>query len=241
MNDSYEPPAQAHPWLLLIHQVPPKPDYLRVKVRRRLLRIGAQQLKQTVYAVANTADALEDLQWVRREILAMGGTALICEATFITPLGAEEVALEVMPGTTWVTRQGVYIDRIASAWLIRRFIDREAHFKFVTAHGYVPEPGEVRFDMYDGEFTHEGERCTFETLLRRFSLSDAALTAIGEIVRDIDCKAERYVRAETSGIAALIRGIASLHAEDDARVQHGHAVFDVLYAALDARSNERSN
>ena len=68
-------------------------------------------------------------------------------------------------GRTWVTRPGVHVDRIASAWLIRRFIDPEARFKFVPGKGYEPEPGEIRFDMFEAEFTHEGDRCTFEVLL----------------------------------------------------------------------------
>ena len=77
-------------------------------------------------------------------------------------------------GRTWVTRQGVHVDRIASAWLIRRFIDPEARFKFVPAKGYVPEPGELRFDMFEAEFTHEGDRCTFEVLLERAGLTTGA-------------------------------------------------------------------
>jgi hypothetical protein len=211
MNDPTATPAQPRPWLLFIHQVPPRPDYLRVKVRRRLLRIGATQIKNTVYALPHSADALEDLHWIRREILAMGGTALICEASFLTPFTSEVPATPITPGTTWVTRAGVFIDRIASAWLIRRFIDPEARF-------------------------HEGDRCTFQTLVQRFSLGDVALNAIGEIVRDIDCKAEGYTRPETQGVAALIRGIAEMHAEDDMRLQRGGDVFDVLHAALGGRA-----
>ena len=235
MNDPIATSPQP-PWLLLIHQVPPKPDYLRVKVRRRLVRIGAVQLKNTVYALANTPEALEDLQWIRQEILEMGGTALICEASFVTPLADESAPTSVPPGSTWVTREGVFIDRIASAWLIRRFIDPRARFKFVSAQGYQAQTGEVRFDMYDAEFTHEGERCTFQTLVRRFALSDAALSAIGEIVRDIDCKAERFARTETSGVAALVRGITELHDDDDVRLARGAELFDGLYAAFGARA-----
>src|SRR5262249_10462803 len=65
----------------------------------------------------------------------------------------------------WVTRKGIHIDRMASAWLIRRFIDPEAKFKFVPARGYQPEKGEIRFDMFEADFTHQGDRCTFEVLL----------------------------------------------------------------------------
>jgi hypothetical protein len=102
----------------------------------------------------------------------------------------------------------------------------------VAARGYRAKPGELRFDMYEAEYTHEGERCTFETLVRRFGLQDDALGAIGEIVRDIDCKAEQHSRAETAGVASMIRGIVQLHSADDARLERGAAVFDQLYAAL---------
>ena len=78
-----------------------------------------------------------------------------------------ESAFGTLRDRTWVTRQGVYVDRIASAWLIRRFIDPQARFKFVPGKGYRPEPAELRFDMFEAEFTHEGDKCTFEVLLER--------------------------------------------------------------------------
>lgn len=239
------------PWLLLIHQVPPKPDYVRVKVRRRLQRIGAVALKSTVYVLPNTAEALEDYEWVRAEIIAAGGSAVLCEVSFVAGISDPEVEAmlraettaaqhggfpadpeRVDPGRTWVTRADVHVDRIASAWLIRRFIDPQARFKFVPGRGSEPASGELRFDMYEAEFTHEGERCTFQTLLRRFGLNDPALAAVGEIVRDIDCKAERFGRPETAGLASLIRGIVSLHDADETRIERGAATFDELYAAF---------
>src|SRR2546430_4509109 len=75
-------------------------------------------------------------------------------------------AFGTLRGRTWVTRQGVHVDRIASAWLIRRFIDPEAQFKFVSGKGYRPSEGELRFDMFQAEFTHEGDKCTFEEIGR---------------------------------------------------------------------------
>jgi hypothetical protein len=135
-------------------------------------------------------------------------------------------------GRTWVTRRGVQVDRIASAWLIRRFIDPQARFKFVDGRGYRPEAGELRFDMFDAEFTHEGERCTFETLLRRAALDDPALTAIGEIVHDIDLKDERYERPETAGVATLMGAFASGPLDDEARIARGADLLDGLYDAF---------
>jgi hypothetical protein len=135
-------------------------------------------------------------------------------------------------GRTWVTRAGVRFDRMSSAWLIRRFIDPEARFKFVPAKGYRPEEGELRFDMFEAEFTHEGDRCTFETLLHRFGLRDPALRILAETIHDLDCKDEKYARPETAGIGALLEGIAHTHAADEARIERAAAFLDDLYAGL---------
>jgi len=237
------------PWLLLIHQLPPKPDYLRVKVRRRLKRLGAAAIKQTVYLLPNTDEALEDLQWLRQEIEADGGSALIAEATIVEGISDEEIEAmldasrrdsesggetdvpdAVTPGRTWVTRTGVFVDRIASAWLIKRRIDPDARFKFVPARGYVARARELRFDMPGAEYTHVGEDCTFQTLLRRFAIHDRALGAIGEVVHDIDCKDEKFGRPETVGIATLLRGIAQACPDDRSRLERGFQVFDDLLA-----------
>ncbi|MGH7543089.1 MAG: chromate resistance protein ChrB domain-containing protein [Gemmatimonadota bacterium] len=142
-------------------------------------------------------------------------------------------------GRTWVTRRGVRVDRTASAWLVRRFIDPEARFKFVEPTGYRPSEGELRFDMFDGEFTHVGERCTFETLLERFGLGeDAGLTAIAEIVHDLDLKESRYGRAEAAGVASILAGIARQHEDDAARIDGGAPVFDYLYGHFQGASAE---
>lgn len=255
MNDSSRSRAQGGPpavrWLLFIHQLPPKPDYLRVKVRRRLKGIGAVAVKQTVYLLPNTAESLEDFHWLREEIESERGSAIIAEAAFVEGLSDEEVeamldtrddahdtasepggADRVAPGQTWVTRENVHVDRIASAWLIRRFIDPEAHFKFVPARGYKPRPSELRFDMFEAEYTHVGEDCTFQTLIRRFGLTERALSAIGEVVHDIDCKDERFGRPETAGIATLVRGIADGHDDDAQRIERGSFLFDDLYTSF---------
>ena len=138
-------------------------------------------------------------------------------------------------GTTWVTRAGVKVDRMASAWLIRTFIDREARFRFAAGKRTARGPGEQRFDMFEGEYTHEGDRCTFEVLLDRFRLDDPALRAIGEIVHDIDLKDEKFRRPETHGIAAVIDGIVLGTARDEDRLVQGATMLDGLYARLHER------
>jgi hypothetical protein len=149
--------------------------------------------------------------------------------------------LSDLKGRTWVTRTGVFVDRIGSAWLIRRFIDPEARFKFVPAKGYVPEPGELRFDMFEAEFTHEGDRCTFEVLLSRAGLErDRGLSRIAEIVHDIDLKDGKFARPEAEGIKPVITGICNGTPDDEERLGRGGAVFEDLYRSF-GRSRPRSS
>jgi hypothetical protein len=308
-------------WLLLIHQIPPKPAYLRVKVGRRLQRLGAVPIKNSVYALPKSDSAYEDMQWVLQEIVKGGGDASLCDANFLDGLtdgeiealfrsarkvDYDEIATEArqveralprrghaikeeakvqveanlarlskrlgdvsaidffgtperavvadliasiearlkpaessMPSAamppqavhkrTWVTRIGIHVDRMASAWLIQRFIDPEARFKFVPAKGYRPEPGELRFDMFEAEFTHEGDNCTFEVLLARFSLDDPGLRPIAEIIHDLDLKDGKFGRQDALGFERLVTGIAIAHKDDDVRLARATAVLDDLY------------
>lgn len=133
---------------------------------------------------------------------------------------------------TWVTRKDIHVDRMACAWLIRRFVDPKAKFKFVPGKTHEPRDGEVRFDMFEGEFTHEGDKCSFEVILERLELKDRALRPLAEIVHDIDLKDEKYQRAETAGIESVIRSIAHSHASDAARIARASAVLDDLYEYL---------
>lgn len=308
-------------WLLLIHQIPPKPSYFRVKIWRRLQRLGAVAIKNAAYVLPKSDQALEDFQWLLHEITDGGGDASLCEALFVEGITDDEVEAlfcaardaeyekiledvrlmkealkeaseeperkgsaeadlvrikrrvaeveaidffgapgrdtvlreiagiearilgkghaastkqgqqshEDLHGRTWVTRKGLYIDRLASAWLIRRFIDKKARFKFVPGKSYRPKAGELRFDMFEAEFTHEGDRCTFETFVHRLGLDDAALHAIAEIVHDIDLKDAKHGRPEAAGIECLIAGITSSTTDDEARLARSTAVFDDLY------------
>jgi hypothetical protein len=133
---------------------------------------------------------------------------------------------------TWVTRRNIFVDRMASAWLIRRFIDPDARFTFVDERSYRADTasGHVRFDMFEAEFTHEGERCTFETLISRFGLADGALQPIAEVVHDIDLKDGKFGRDETVGVERVLSAIRAAHADDVARLERGSQLFDDLYA-----------
>jgi hypothetical protein len=151
------------------------------------------------------------------------------------PEPAESAKPPVYRKRTWVTRAGIHVDRMASAWLIRRFIDPEARFKFVAAKEHQHKAGELRFDMFEGEFTHEGELSSFEVLLQRFELTDAALRAIGELVHDIDLKDDKYARPEKAGIEAVVNAIAMSHRDDGARLERATALFDDLHQMFQKR------
>jgi len=101
----------------------------------------------------------------------------------------------------------------------------------VAPKGYVPEKGELRFDMFEAEFTHVGDRCTFEVLIERMGLDDAALRAIAEIVHDIDLKDDKYARPETAGARSAIAGVCASSRDDRERIAMGSALFDALYAS----------
>lgn len=128
-----------------------------------------------------------------------------------------------------MTRSNLFVDRIACGWLLRRFIDEQAGFKFVGDMEYAPSAGEIRFDMFNAEFTHEGDRCTFEVMISRLSIGDRALTPIAEIVHDIDLKDEKHGCPETAGLNALLTGLVESRADDQERMRHGAAIFDQLY------------
>jgi hypothetical protein len=139
-------------------------------------------------------------------------------------------------GATWVTRTGVHVDRIACAWLIRRFIDADAKLKFVPAKGYVPAKGELRFDMYDAEFTHVGDRCSFEVLLERMGIEDPGLVPIAEIIHDIDLRDEKFGREETPGVRSQITGLCAMHRDDLERIAAATPIFEALYSFFSLRS-----
>jgi len=321
-------------WILLIHSIPPRPNYLRVKIGRRLQKVGAVAVKNSVYALPRTEGAREDLEWIAHEISSDGGEAQLCESRFIggvtddaieqqfrfarqgdyldatklarrlldslsqsqkrsgkvppkrhaqaevalgrlrkrleeivaidyfgaagraeleslllaaeerlrPPLPADPKATPDLPslknvrGRTWVTRKGIHVDRICSAWLIRRFIDPDGKLKYVESKGYTPAPGELRFDMFDAELTHEGEMCTFEVLLARLGSPDPALRHIADLVHDLDLRDGKFAREEVPGFSALITGICLENREDDARLAAGTTILDALYRAFQQRA-----
>ena len=304
-------------WLVLVHQLPAEPAYLRVKVWRRLQEAGAIALKKAVYVLPASQSARDLFADLIREIEAGGGDGVVYDAALAGGMRDDQlralfnrardtdyqaIAAELralgqawkkkkrpksdpvqalsrvaqqlqvlgkidffgasgrhaaeallaglehshitrepaaaikrrlgpadMTGKTWVTRQDIHVDRIACAWLIKRFVDPTGRLKFVPTRNYEPLPGEYRFDMPDGEFTHEGDNCSFETILSRAANTDPALKAIAEIVHDIDIKDDKFGHPETSGIAHVIAGICRAQGHDENRVERGSELLDHVY------------
>ena len=132
-------------------------------------------------------------------------------------------------GRRWVTRPRPGVDRMSSAWLIRRYVDPAATFAFVER----PAGADVPFDMYVGEFTHQGSRCTFETLAERFGVRDPIVARIGQIVHDLDMKEIRYGLPEAPTIGRLVDGLRLAHTDDAQLLELGIATFEALARSFD--------
>ncbi|WP_313806964.1 chromate resistance protein ChrB domain-containing protein [Sphingobium sp.] len=311
-------------WLALLHQLPAKPPYLRVKLWRRLQAIGAVPLKNAVHLLPRAPEAEAAFRDLMKEITASGGEATLIEAHLLAgqsdgdvrllfdtardadydeiaqsarrlldtgPASGPDIArlhkrLEEigridffgahgrqeaeaalaelerqryrhpdvrrtepssdpsepldLTGRIWITRSGVHVDRIACAWLIRRFIDPEARFKFVDSRNHEPAEGELRFDMVDAEFTHEGDRCSFETLLLRAGLTDdPALVAIGEIIHELDIGDGRFARPETPGVGAMLSGVCASTDDDLQRIASASEALNQFHAFFSNRKTDR--
>jgi hypothetical protein len=322
-------------WILLIHQLPPTPTNLRVRTWRKLQKLGAISIKNSVYVLPLNEKTHEDFQWLKQEIESAGGDATVfragavegatdaeiietfrlerdkeyarvtaelddlagvireqrksghlsygrissyeaeleklhtelervintdffnarnraasvsayerCRKALRASQGSEigsakpgarrgaALDLSEYQGRRWVTRPNLHIDRLASAWLIKRFIDGRARFYFVANTEEGVERG-IPFDMFGAELTHHGDDCTFETIIKRFGLNDdMGLRAIAEIVHDIDLKDNKFNRLEATGLNATVRGLAELLKDDRKLIQQCYLIFDGLYALL---------
>ena len=328
-------------WILLIHQLPPKPTNLRVRIWRKLQKLGAVAIKNSVYVLPANEKTHEDFQWLKQEIESAGGDAAVFRAGSVEGATDEELiaafrkardeefaalsaefdgltgairgqargkhlsagrlsaheteidklhveferiaandffnapgqaaafnaykrcnkAIRAAQGPTgkaalsqtrgrtfevaeyqgkrWVTRRNLHVDRLASAWLIKQFIDKRPRFYFVADEETVE--GAIPFDTFGAEFTHHGEDCTFETMLKQFGLAESkGLRQIAEIVHDIDLKDDKFHRREAAGLNAIIDGLSMVLRGDRKLLQQTSIVFDGLYAVLNKESNKKS-
>lgn len=309
-------------WLLLAHQLPARSSNARVKTWRRLQQIGAVPARNSVYVLPNTAACREDFEWIRSEIVALGGGATVFAADAVNAGGHEDIetifrrardadyqrltreaerligrsrstrgkkptndgvvravnqlrerladirrvdffhalageaAADAVAGLEqrlvdrkparkegsmrpspkaftnrrWVTRPRPGVDRMASAWLIRRFIDPKATFAFVDR----PSGADVPFDMYTGDFSHHGEHCTFEVLTQQFGIRDPTVNRLAQMVHDLDMKENRYSVPEAAAIGRMIEGFRQLHADDGVLLEQGIAMFEALARSFGA-------
>ena len=141
----------------------------------------------------------------------------------------------VYEGRLWVTRSRPGVDRLSSAWLIRRFIDPRARFAFAADRDAVPADG-MPFDMFGVELTHQGDGCTFETLCASFGIREPAVARLAAIVHDLDLKDARFGAPEAGTVGALIDGLQLAHPEDEALLEQGIALFEALYRSFDRSS-----
>lgn len=144
-----------------------------------------------------------------------------------------EVALEALKGRRWATRPRPHIDRIGSAWLIKRFIDPEAQFLFLPPDEFPADA--VPFDTLGAQFGHQGEDCTFETLVKRSGLRDRRLAELAEIVHEVDLRDQTFRREEARGVDLAIRGLLAALKDDQEVLAHGMILFDGLYAIVGER------
>jgi hypothetical protein len=300
-------------WLALLHQLPAKPPYLRVKIWRRLQAIGAVPLKNAVHVLPRNEASEAAFRALLDEIISSGGEATLLEGRLLAgqsdgevralfdaardadyaeiadaarrlldtgPASGQDIAklqkrledvdlldffgahgrqvAEValaeldrrryqhpdigrsenadppspadLIGRIWVTRRGVHVDRIACAWLIRRFVDPKGRFRFVDAKSHQPLAGELRFDMADAEFTHEADRCSFETIVLRAGLTeDPALVVIAEIIHELDIGDRKFTRPETPGVGAMLSGVCASTDDDLERIERASDTLDQFY------------
>jgi hypothetical protein len=145
-------------------------------------------------------------------------------------IASPKIDIRTFHGKTWVTRPRPEIDRVGSAWLIRKFIDPKAKFSFAPKRS-LNRRG-VSFDMVDGDFSHRGDDCTFETLVREFRIEDRATHKIAEMIHDADLDDDKFQRSECIGIDRVLKGWGREGISDQEILRRGFQCFDALYAFL---------
>jgi hypothetical protein len=323
-----------HKWLLLFYSVPSKPVSSRMKIWRKLVKVGAIPLKGAVYILPYSEEHYELCQWLMSEVSAMGGEGdfvitdefeMLKNGEIITLFNKQrkidygniekrlnELEIKVnsikkgskaknvrtikgqlnryveelndvkkidffsskfrrkveskiqsfktefkkikltdtekgeieqkisisykrhkdYSGKTWVTRKKPFVDRMASAWIIKKFIDKKAVFRFIDERERENvDKDSVTYDIREGEITHIGEMCTFEVLVKSFGIKDKRVKDIAELVHQIDMKDDRYSSPEARGIEEILLGIRKTAKGDLEALEKGIAVFEMLYAS----------
>jgi hypothetical protein len=212
--------AELEPELKLLERAARGRDHTRLAEPLERLRRKHSALAQVDYFASPAGAAFADRLARLNQAIAPA-----------PPAGAvASAALADYADKRWMTRPRPHVDRLACAWLIRRYLNPLA----VIRYGVAPEPGEVTFDLESADFGHRGQWCSFETMQHAFGLDDPALRALAEIVHDIDLQANDFGRPETHGVAAILDGWRRSNLDDPELESRGLALFDGLHAALAA-------
>ncbi|MEO8677833.1 MAG: chromate resistance protein ChrB domain-containing protein [Vicinamibacterales bacterium] len=215
-------------------------DRLRAAATRKGGRAARDVTARSVQALDERFHQIERIDFHQARGRQPAAEALAALARAVAPAPPapratpEAVPLGQFRGRRWVTRPRPGIDRMASAWLIRRFIDPKARFAFVER----PSPRDVPFDMYAGEFSHQGGRCTFEVLCDRFGAAGSAVTHIGHIVHDLDLKETKYAAPEAATVGRMVDGLRAVHADDAVLLEQGITMFEALARSFEAPEGE---
>ena len=210
--------------------------HVRQSARAKRRQSGSSPSARTLAAFRERFSALERIDF-------FGSAGRDRVAALITKLESGPASRAATPSSAakdrrqydrrlWVTRPRPGVDRMSSAWLIRRFIDANARFGFVADRDAAPQDA-IPFDMFGVELTHRGEHCTFETLCADFGLDDPALRHVAAIVHDLDLKDARFNAPEAPSIGLLIEGLQLAHADDADLLSHGIVLFEALYRATE--------
>ena len=210
-----------------------RPRGTRAPALRRLLDIFRERLvaaeKIDFFGSAGRDRVLAVLRQLEDRISGTGKQPAQFES------GTDAGRKAIFQGRVWITRPRPGVDRMASAWLIRHFIDRQARFGFAADRESVPDDG-VPFDMFGVEFSHQGDGCTFETLCTVFGLAGPALSRIAAIVHDLDLKDGRFGAPECGTVGAMIEGLQLACQNDEALLEQGMTLFDSLYRSFEQSS-----
>ncbi len=198
-------------------------------------RASLGKLRKGLLAVSNI-DFFPVVEQAQAEALLFDMETIFRKSVPDTP--QQQEVKKTGSGKTWVTMSNVYVDRMASAWLIKQFIDPEAEFKFVASAQYQPTENELRFDMVAAEYTHQGDLCTFEVLVQTFAAESTALQQMAKIIHDIDLKDNGFGLAETPGVQALFDGIVATSNDDEQRIARISTVLDGLFSFFDRKNKK---
>lgn len=188
--------------------------------RNELGRLDAMELIPAD-ARARAVDALDRLE-----------ARLAPEHERTSAMPAAAAPRDTFTGRTWVTRPRPGVDRMSSAWLIRRFIDPGARFAFSAEPPPANDKKRVAFDMFGVAFGHQADRCSFEVLCDHFGIDDTRVRQIAKIVHDVDLKDDRYLLPEAPVVARMVEGLRATYADDHDLLTHGMAMFAALYESL---------